>query len=509
MGDCVSSQNTEQNTSTEISNANKSDSKDHEKIINDLQKENERLKKQVDALMNNRFDDVMVEIDDNKDNKDDTEFDDIDPSDPKLWLKFNKKLEQGDTEYFRKLLNSGNFNVKTHFDPDNHQSLLHLAAANGRIEIARMCINLGADLTWPDVEEKEPMFYSESGSYYHVSQLLMFEKLGGNLGSQIKENCDKISDQNGIISYVIENIKEISVDQDKSGDDILDIIEKLMIKIINKKIAFSDDLLMIAWRHSMSKYEEDPLQSPLWQCLAKIIGDVTSKSDQRDWFWFKKYLVASNIWYGNLKMDDDEEEEEEEDKENEDENGDEENLEQKEILDEDFDEEEYFQEIERKKAKSEYQKKNKTHYLFYELLKIVNIAEKAQSNWLKQPMLDIADNNPESWKYLNEYKYENELYKLNNIRQDVIPNGVKSSYKHEELTKKTNASSAFNPHSYYDINEYLSRLVMAAHFNDESFQQSIMNVFDIDKKTNQSNINSKIKYQRGPVKLLQRCKAKV
>eukprot|EP01083_Nonionella_stella_P062933 163617_1 len=514
MGCCES---TENSTGNAVANADKyqTNCTEHEKIIAQLQKENDTLKKQVadllkqldaadelkDKLMNNRFDDIEEDVDD-EDVKAAQEMD-IDPSNYDFWTQMDKKLEQGDIDYFRALLSSNKFDIKRDFHPNTRQSLLHLAAQNGRLEVVRMCINLGADISWPDAQGKEPWHCSEAGSYYHVSQLLMFAKLGGNLGAQIKDNINTIKDQNGVIDCILRTINELCGDKQR---DILDCIENAMITILEQKVAFSDDLLMLAWQYSMQKYSEDtaefdPLNCPLWKCIAHISAQITSKSNPRDWFWFKKYLVPSLIWYYNLQNDDPNDDPNEETK-------DADNIDEQMVFDADFDAEEYAIELERKEATEQYRKRNKTHYLFYELLKIVNKAAESQSNWLRQPMQDIADHNDEKWHYLSTYKYENKLYKPSMIRQDVIPNGVKSSYKHEELTKKTNASSHFNPHSYYDINEYLSKLVMAAHFNDERFQQSIMKVFDINKKSNLSNINKRIKYQRGPVKLLERCKAK-
>eukprot|EP01083_Nonionella_stella_P146997 463063_1 len=110
-------------------------------------------------------------------------------------------------------------------------------------------------------------------------------------------------------------------------------------------------------------------------------------------------------------------------------------------------------------------------------------------------------------------------------RQDLIPNGITSRYTYNHLVEKS--GSAFNSAKFYDFNEYLSQLVLLAQIVDDEFQQSIQQIFSIDKVTYEGALPSNTKftentetksddktgdgfmrYMRGPVKLLERARNK-
>eukprot|EP01083_Nonionella_stella_P145582 456488_1 len=149
-------------------------------------------------------------------------------------------------------------------------------------------------------------------------------------------------------------------------------------------------------------------------------------------------------------------------------------------------------------------------YLFYELLKIVNDGFEAKiAAKLQKPFKEIAEQNPDDWKALCSYDIVSTLE--SQCRQDLVPNGIKGEYTHSELTQYVPSSASFNAYSHYDINEYLSKLLLTAHTVDDEFHKSIQMIFQIDlQKNNQSAIKelNNMEYSRGPVKLIARCQAK-
>ena len=109
--------------------------------------------------------------------------------------------------------------------------------------------------------------------------------------------------------------------------------------------------------------------------------------------------------------------------------------------------------------------------------------------------------------------------KYKNPRQDIVPGGLKPKYSYSELLQRT--TSKFDAAKFYDLNQYLAELVLLAQIVDDEFQESIQNIFNIDKSTKMGHIgNNKedekeindesngIEYIRGPIKLMKRAKSK-
>eukprot|EP01083_Nonionella_stella_P152869 490474_1 len=92
-----------------------------------------------------------------------------------------------------------------------------------------------------------------------------------------------------------------------------------------------------------------------------------------------------------------------------------------------------------------------THYLYYELLKLVKNESKNQITKLEHDLDDLANKNRVEWNTLLEWNLEDPDLPAN--RQDLIPNGITSRYTYTHLLEKS--GSAFNSTKFYDFNEYL------------------------------------------------------
>eukprot|EP01084_Bolivina_argentea_P016678 31177_1 len=511
-------------------------SKGHEnctKIIEQLKQENKQLKAKIEELSktpnkpylfikDNDIDDILNEIDKATDNDEKK----IDVESVEFWNKMNRKLALNDIEYFKELFNS-NILSMTNKNPEYGQTLLHLACENGNLGVVMMCLNLGADIDDIDRLGRKPEDCAREGGWHQIERLLIFERLGGNLGSQVKDITSNITQQNGITNYIFDHLKSIKINNENVNFNYtLKIMSKLICEIIRQKHAFSDDLLHIAWTYELNEMKQNGKtfrDTNIWKTISETCLSVIQNSNQKDWFWLKQYMLTSNIWYTDIKQ-------KPETKQQEDDVTDDKqdiNYEQMIMTDEEKSEYAEFNKLLDKQVlksfNGDYQKekkyrteiwkkvyqneqKKKVKYLFYELLDIVCVESTNQSNWLKTPMNDIEKHNPSEWGELMTFNMKS-TYKLN-CRQDIIPNGIKPQYTHDELTKKARPSSNFNVHHHYDVYEYLSKLVLTAHMVDDDFHNSIMNIFDINKKTRRCNNDEGIMYQRGPIKLLERARAK-
>merc|ERR1712228_1111778 len=156
------------------------------------------------------------------------------------------------------------------------------------------------------------------------------------------------------------------------------------------------------------------------------------------------------------------------------------------------------------------------HYLYYELLKLVNVEALNQINNLEQNMMNMASEQKAEWNELTKWDIPNEY---ESSRQDMIVNGIASRYTFDQLS--TSSGTSFNSPQFYDYNQYLSQLVLLAQIVDEDFHESVQAIYGIDKVTNNGKVELKlfgdeetvftddiVEYVRGPIKLMDRARAK-
>eukprot|EP01084_Bolivina_argentea_P181780 313901_1 len=326
------------------------------------------------------------------------------------------------------------------------ETLLILATICGSYELVQLCVNLGADILNTDQSKKTALQYSIDGAYPHIEQLLRFHLMNASVGNRLKETSQTMNKQKGIIENVI---KQLSSYDDTTEVFFKDTLIDIMIHIISQKRAFSDDLLNLCWFITVND-NKDPLQSTLWQCITKTCQSIIEDDDKRDWFWFKTFLLPSTIWFYKRAKEDEE------------------------------------------------------GYLYYELLKLVDVQSANQLTKLEPDL--STQSNKSDWNKLIEWDIAGQY---GDARQDVIPNGMSSKYSFNELTEHMGVSATFNAHTFYDYNEYLPQLILLAQIVDDEFQKSVQKIFNVDKHTNIGAINhdedeSDIMYVQGPVKVLKR-----
>eukprot|EP01083_Nonionella_stella_P097694 274595_1 len=414
-------------------------------------------------------------------------------------------------------------------------TLLIIAAGTGNYEMTQLCLNLGSDLNHRNDLGRSAM--DAARRHPHIELLLMLHSLDANVGDRIKDKSAELNQEEGIIENIL---SELALIGDQSKELFESILLELMINIISKKRIFDDILLNLCWKIQCQK--GNPFESELWKAIKTTCYQVIQSRNKRDWFWMKRCLVPSNIWY------------KEEDK----------------------------------------------TYLYYQLLGFVADESKNQLNRLKTKLEGDAGANEDGWNTLvafdiekdkltelkprqevqkndlkrvsgqckgqsdsgkwidcdckryigpedagNEdrgskyyckttgcdhlpHQHKKEWVKMGNgsqtdgnqrlVRQDLVPNGITCEYTENDLNH--NATNAkFEGTKFYDLNQYLSKLSLLAQIVDDPFQKSVQQIFNIDKETNIGHIKKRnsdqkeddeafVVYKRGPVKLLSRARSK-
>ena len=151
-------------------------------------------------------------------------------------------------------------------------------------------------------------------------------------------------------------------------------------------------------------------------------------------------------------------------------------------------------------------KELKYRILWYEVFEWVDAETKTQSGIVGKTMKAIEEEDQKEWQQFSQYNIETN-YQFENVRQDVIPRGLKAEYTKEDLIQNVSLSADFNPMVHYDLSQYLSQLILVCHEADDKFQRDIQRIFSVDKET-KKNKELGLQYKRGPVKKLERCYAK-
>merc|ERR1712228_764888 len=160
---------------------------------------------------------------------------------------------------------------------------------------------------------------------------------------------------------------------------------------------------------------------------------IVQNGTKKDWMWLKLCLFPSMIWYRDISKGNDENKE--------------------------------------------------PHYLYYELLKLVNVEAMNQINNLDENLMKMAKKQKNEWMELTEWETQNEY---DSARQDIIINGIASRYTFDQLSASSGTN--FNSPQFYDYNQYLSQLVLLAQIVDEEFQASVQAIYGIDPVSHKGQV---------------------
>eukprot|EP01084_Bolivina_argentea_P303052 523169_1 len=391
-----------------------------------------------------------------------------------FWEDIENKLKN-DTDSVKKLIKDKV--ILMNDVNDNGWTLLQFAAYIGNYQITQLCINLGANLHHKNDDGNTALEESQEAVMSHTEQLLLFSEMEASIGERIKTVSFSMNKQTGIIENIEKGLKLIGP---QSKQIFMKTCIELMVSIISQKLSFSDDLLMLCWKYQQEMYT-DITQSELYQTIRKVCRDIIGKKVKRDWFWFLKCIIPSNIWYTITDQ-----------------------LEERKLDDTNNS---------TKNATVIFRKTKK--YFYYELLKMVKVESELQLEILEKNLTLEANANLIGWNKLISFSLNSEdLVQMDSKtpRQDVIPNGIVGEFGFDALNYDA-SNASFDGAKFYDHHQYLSKITLLAQIVDDSFHKSIKHIFNINQFTGIGIIEDEKEdiftyYSRGPVKLLERARAK-
>eukprot|EP01084_Bolivina_argentea_P136560 240502_1 len=444
--------------------------------INDLRKELDAMKEE-----NQRLKQKLPETQRN-------------PLTNEFWSILRQNVRDNNVDYIKQLINDRKLDM---MDKDSEgMTLLLIAAKIGSYDIVQLCINLDADIDTISKSGQTALDLARQGAWTHIERLLLFSKMNANMGDSILNTAHTINKQKGIIENILKQLNIYVKRKKIFKDTVID----LMISILESKLTFSDDLLNLAWEFScgdtyhLNKPNDirnsakitNPLSTKLWKSIKKTCAEVIQHGTKRDWYWFKKFILPSTIWFKDIS-----------------------GFSRQLTIDSNIDDIKNDLNTNEQKMNA----KTKVNYLYYELLNLVNNEAGTDLNELENDLNKQKQHNNNDWNTLVNWGLDNISKDI--VRQDRIPNGVIGQHTFEELTHQAGVASAgFDIFAHYDLNQYLPELILLAHIVDDGFQHSVCKIFDIDKQTHSGIImddektNGEVRYARGPIKLAVRAKAK-
>ena len=228
-----------------------------------------------------------------------------------------------------------------------------------------------------------------------------------------------------------------------------------MIKSIEDKVAYSNDLLHICFYYEINNKKRSPLNTLIYKTIKYVVINIlTDINNKKDWYWLREYVLKSTIWFFKIEP----------------------------------------------MMKS-------SKYLWYEFFTWIDEEFTAQRKELSKSMHLLQNNSISRWNKLIQYDINTKYSNIEKaIRQDMIYGGLKPEYSKQQLMKTMSltANTSFNPVNHYDLSQYLTKLILISHECDDRFQADIQEIFEINTDTKQNKL-LKLTYLRCPVKSLQEC----
>eukprot|EP01083_Nonionella_stella_P042732 115382_1 len=391
------------------------------------------------------------------------------------WIPINAAFRRGDVQYIKGLIMNYEIAINDDRDPAYKASLLHKAAIYGTYEIVQVLLSYGANIYAEDKIGQTPFDCARRFGNFHVLELLLFHEMGASSGLEVKNVLNDMQRQDALTTFMLNTSKP---------DTLNDIVDTIIIAM-KKRAPFSDDILIIAWQYTLRKAQDsiffNPLQSDLFLSIMDAFESIlTNIKDKLGWSWVRNYLMKSTLWFRKHPDYDETAEDAKKDSDDAD-DGQENEFDVKGVL---------FEEI---------------------LVRVQREGKRQIELRLKNDLLAIKAKHNEDWNNMMRYNTRkvdsNSLskYTVARARQDVIPKGLVPEYSDKSFFTFDCAVS-FNPRLHYDISLYLNELVMRANIIDQVFQKDVELL--VNKITNDLKLQD-VLYKRGPVKAMERSKAKV
>eukprot|EP01084_Bolivina_argentea_P181305 313139_1 len=197
----------------------------------------------------------------------------------------------------------------------SNRTLLMLATEFGLYELVSMCINLGADIDHQDISKKTALKIATESGFLDIEELLRMNLLKTEVGKRIENTTNDLLQKRGITQNFYKLLNDIFSEKEYKDDDdeikedmdmnmdnmpisrsflqalgenlkseVLEVILKIMVKSIKKKIAYSNDMLHIAFDYEMNKKGRMPTETILFKTITKTILDILKDTNnKKDW----------------------------------------------------------------------------------------------------------------------------------------------------------------------------------------------------------------------------------
>ena len=458
------------------------------------------------------------------------------------WI--NDDSHKGDERIVRFLLDNGGHDGNYRDAKHNYSTMLQLEARENKTLLVKSLLTNGSDIKTVDRDNNTAIYYAlESGNSQFVKflcyvlttkvrncdemlKLMNFDALnkkcvekGYNdmlhffnvLRSSLKEGRLKmvrnvIADSRRKRDKIFEKYMDLKR-QSKENALLLkyldsgskDGILNAVFKLLELKLPIDDSILMLCFNHLTARmnrdgssinnnkhgkgrnealmrdardraFKLDKLVNLLKQTVQSALADTTNETRKRDYLWFQNYLLNSNIWF--VKYND--------------------------------------------------------TLLFDEICKVLNGEMIMQQKYLKRCFIEqfMLKSDNEYWTKLISFKdfivelsggnarvnkndgqkkdkslgsFENE--KQNRLRQDRVENGLTADVEKTDLF--VSQETGFDGTESYDLNVYLTNLLILSHAVNNEFQAQMKSIFS-DKKYGIQRGN----FQPAPVKKAARCQIK-
>eukprot|EP01084_Bolivina_argentea_P000171 323_1 len=251
-----------------------------EQRIAQLEAENAALKKKLaeyDSFLSDTIDDIHQ-----KETKNENQLTESKEDNTIDWKLIRIKYQQEDDEYIMKLINDDIINVTD--DCDEHgDNIWSLACQYGRINIVKMCVNLGVDIS--NIKNKNGYDASHIARSYNQDEILeylLLEKIGAGKANDIVNSCDYMWNENGVLSSFLHQLNK------KQFDSLKPQIVKICTNIIENRDPISSFLINL----SMSL---DSVTT--WNSVKHLMDEIINDThDSIGWYYLNNYLLKNNTF---------------------------------------------------------------------------------------------------------------------------------------------------------------------------------------------------------------------
>ena len=249
-------------------------------------------------------------------------------------------------------------------------------------------------------------------------------------------------------------------DAPKNSFELMDNMVENVIEMINDKSVLSDDILILCFEYCCMMNQGYGKSELLTKFLKSIENTVETclDSDYESpeckvyyYQFFKQYWLESNIWLCS----------------------------------------------------------NNKSLLYFDLArKTVDKSLIKQEKYIWDQVEKEKKNDLKNWDNIVNFSHPvlNNSYKNDTLRQDCIPNGIKSNVSEEDIyimLPLFNKSNNFDVYNAYNNNIYLTQCLLYSHRMNQKFQSDVKSIFSHIARSKGNNISHS--FSSGSVKLRERC----